>query len=541
MAFITSRFTRPACAAQKKRNGAGGTARTARSALARSGPLVVAVSGLLAACGGGDSPSPPPPLSAEAACTALLNQTFEEARITAATLVPAGGSAPETCVVRGEMPKELAFEVRMPTTWNNRVLFMGGGGFDGEITEAAYSPGVAANGYATIATNHGHDAARHPQGSFALDAQMLEDYAYAAVPKVFAAAKAILRKRYGEAIDRSRFVYEGCSGGGRQALIQAQRHPDLFDGIIVRAPANAYTGQFLWYQKILRQFAKPGAGLSAGKVQTIAGFMQSQCDALDGLKDNIIGRPDACKVDLAALRCNGAESDACLTDAQLESARTLYEPTNVAGGRYTWPAFPHVGGETADDASSQALGGSTFRALGGDYMRYFVAQDPSADPLAVDPQAYTGRLDYLAKLIDAVDPDLGRFRARNGKVILFHGTTDWLITLSNTTDYYNKVVAAAGGQAAADHFVEYFVLPGHDHCAATPQGGRGPDAVDLVTPMFEWIENGAKPSSRRIIATRSVDPGKGMQRPLCRYPQYPAYAGSGDPNAESSFTCVSPQ
>lgn len=534
MAFISSRFTRLACRAQQRRDGIG------RTAFVRSVPVMVAASVLLASCGGDDS-SPSPPSSAEAACKGLLNQTFEGARITAATLVPATDAAPETCVVRGEMPKALAFEVKMPTTWNHRVLFMGGGGFDGAITEEAYSPGVAASGYVTIATNHGHDAAKHPGGSFALDAQMLEDYAYAAVPKVLASAKAILRKRYGNDIDRSRFVYEGCSGGGRQALIQAQRHPDLFDGIIVRAPANAYTGQFLWYQKILKQFAKPGAALSVGKVNTIADFMQSQCDALDGLKDDIIGRPDACKVDLTALRCNGAESDACLTDAQLESAKALYEPTSVAGGRYTWAAFPHVGGETADDSSWQALGGTTFRTLGGDYMRYFVAQDPSVDPLAVDPQAYTGRLDHLANLIDAVDPDLRRFRARNGKVILFHGTTDWLITLNNTTDYYNKVVASAGGQAAADQFVEYFVLPGHDHCAATPNGGRGPDVVDLVTPMFEWIENGAKPSSRKIVATRSIDPGKGMQRPVCKYPQYPAYVGSGDPNAESSFTCVSPE
>jgi len=495
---------------------------------------------VLASCGGNDLATGESATTAEAACNALLNQQFEGATITKAGLVPAAGSVPEACVVRGELPKELAFEVRMPTTWNNRVLFMGGGGFDGIIYETAYSPGVAEKGYATIATNHGHDAAKHPQGSFALDAQMLEDYAYAAVPKVLASAKAILHKRYGGSLDNTRFVYEGCSGGGRQGLIQAQRHPDLFDGIIARAPANAYTGQFLWYQKILRQLAKPGAALSVGKVRTIANFIQSRCDELDGLKDNIISRPDACKVDLTALRCNAADSDACLTDAQLESARTLYEPTSVAGGRYTWPAFPQGGGETADDASWQAVGGTTYQILGGDYMRYFVAQDPSVDPLLVEPQAYTTRLDYLANLIDAVNPDLGGFRARNGKLMLFHGTTDWLITLNNTTDYYNKLVASAGGQSAADQFVEYYVLPGNDHCAATPNGGRGPDMVDLVNPMFEWIEKGVKPSSRKIVATRSVDPGKGMERPLCRYPRYPAYNGSGDPNAASSFTCVSP-
>ncbi|RWA50014.1 hypothetical protein AU476_29325 [Cupriavidus sp. UYMSc13B] len=144
-------------------------------------------------------------------------------------------------------------------------------------------------------------------------------------------------------------------------------------------------------------------------MQTIAKFTQAKCDELDGLKDNIISRPASCNVDLTALRCTGVESDSCLTDAQLESAKALYEPTSVAGGRYTWAAFPHVGGETADDSSWQALGGTTYQILGGDYMRYFVAQDPSVDPLSVDPQQYTTRLDYLASLIDAVNPDLSKF------------------------------------------------------------------------------------------------------------------------------------
>ncbi|WP_461313483.1 DUF6351 family protein [Acinetobacter sp. GN11] len=506
------------------------------------GLTLAATAVVLASCGGDSSSVPIQPSdTAQAACNKLLNQEFEGAKVTQVTLVPQTGSVPETCVVRGEMPKELAFEVKMPTTWNNRVLFMGGGGFDGTINKIAYSPSAAENGYATIASNHGHDAVKHPQGSFALDPQLLQDYADGAVPKVLASAKAILRARYGDSIGRSKFVYEGCSGGGRQALILAQRHPDLFDGIIARAPANAYTGQFLWYQKILKQLAKPGASLSVPKVTTIANFMQAQCDALDGLKDHTISRPEACNPDLTALRCTGAESDACLTEAQLESAKTLYEPTSVAGGRYTWPSFPQVGGETADDASWQAIGGTAYQILGGDFMRYFVAQDPSVNPLQVDPLQYTSRLDYLANLIDAVNPDLSQFRARNGKLLLMHGTTDWLITMNNTTDYYNKVVAAAGGQTAADQFVEYYVLPGNDHCAATPNGGNGPDMVDLVTPMFDWIDGGAKPSSHKIIATRSVDPAKGMQRPLCRYPQYPKYNGTGDPNAESSFTCVSSQ
>ena len=243
--------------------------------------------------------------------------------------------------------------------------------------------------------------------------------------------------------------------------------------------------------------------VTKAKVQTLANAVMGQCDGLDGLKDNVIGRPDLCTVNLSALRCTGAESDSCLTDSQLESVKTMYEPTSVAGGRYTWPGFP-FGGESADPAHLQGWGGFGQMQLGGDFMKYFVAQSATADPLQIDPTQYTSRLDYLVGLIDAVNPDLSQFTARGGKLLLWHGMTDWLITPHNTTDYYNKVVASAGGQAAADQFVEYYQAPGVDHCSNAFAGtrigvGQGADAVDLVGPMFEWIEKGVKPSSKKIV------------------------------------------
>lgn len=510
--------------------------------------LVLVTTLSLAGCGGGSSAPSAPVQSAEAACTQLQGQTFEGAIVTKAQFSPTAGTMPENCLIRGEMPQDLAFEVRMPTVWNHRTVFMGGGGFDGVITSSAYSPGVAERGYATIATNHGHTAVPpFGDGSFALNTEMLNEYAYLAVPRVLAPAKAIMRSHLGSAeVASAKMVYEGCSGGGRQGLIQAQRFPDAFDGVISRAPANAYTPQFLYYQKVMKQLAKPGSGLTKAKVQTLANAVMGQCDGLDGLKDNVIGRPDLCTVNLSALRCTGAESDSCLTDAQLESAKTMYEPTSVVGGRYTWPGFP-FGGETADPAHLQGWGGFGQMQLGGDFMKYFVAQSATADPSQIDPTQYTSRLDYLSGLIDAVNPDLSQFTARGGKLLLWHGLTDWLITPHNTTDYYNKVVASAGGQAAAEQFVEYYQAPGVDHCSNAFAGtrigvGQGADAVDLVGPMFDWIEKGVKPSSKKIVATDSLAaPGtKAMQRPLCKYPQYAKYNGSGDPNAESSFTCTAP-
>lgn len=499
----------------------------------------------LSGCGGSDSdPAAPaaPAATADSQCQAFLGRSIEGATVTKARLLAPTATAPETCVVLGEMPQDLDFEVRMPTTWNNRTVFMGGGGFDGTITspDAAQSPGVALAGYATIATNHGHNGDGLTPPTWALDAEMLAEYGYLAVPRVLTAAKAILKERYGEQpFGTAKLVYEGCSGGGRQGLIEAQRYPDLFDGVISRAPANAYVAQFLWYQKVAKQLAKPGANLSSGKVKTVASAVLAKCDALDGLADGVIGRPDACTFDVASLQCTGAETDACLTAPQVESVKAIYEPTHVAG--YVWPGFP-FGGETFGAETLEAWGGPGATSLGQGFIQYMVTQNPSADWLTVDPAQYTNRLASLSSQIDAVDPDLSRFKASGGKLILWTGLTDWLITANNATDYYTKVVAASGGQASADEFVEYFTAPGVSHCSNAVGNGHGADTVNLLGPLFDWIEKGVKPSSTGIVATQSNPlPGQAAKnRPLCKFPQYAKYNGTGDPNAAASFSCTTP-
>lgn len=502
-----------------------------------SGALLAA--SLMSGCGDSDAPS-----SAASLCKEFLGRTIEGAAVTKATLVAAEGPTPEQCVVRAEMPQDLDFEVRLPTGWNKRTLFLGGGGFDGSVDgeSASHSPDLWSRGYATIATNHGHNGDVTPGASFALDTGMLADYGYLAVPRVLAAAKAILKERYGDDFASTKMVYEGCSGGGRQGLIQAQRYPDLFDGVISRAPANAYTPQFLWYQKVQKQLAQPGAALSTAKYQTLDKATMAKCDGLDGLRDGIISRPDQCTFDPVELACTGAETDSCLTPAQVESARTLYAPTNVANGRYRWPGFSPGGEAAAPFAASDEV----WRVLlGQGYMNYMVTQNPSVDWLQVDPTAYTSRIDQLVTMIDAVEPDLSRFKARGGKLILWTGMTDWLITANNATAYYRSVVDKMGGQAAADEFVEYYTAPGVQHC----WGGTGADKVDLAGPMFEWLEKGAKPSGKQLVATRgTIKAGTyawdaavpaTVSRPLCRYPQYPLYVG-GDPNAAASFACTHP-
>lgn len=518
--------------------------RFARSAPTRwkcaSAPMLVAL--LVMGCGGDGSTDaePTPPLSAQTRCDSFAGKTFGDATITKTSFVAAAGKVPEHCVVLGEMPKDLDFEVRMPTDWNRRTVFMGGGGFDGSIADPSLYPSVSPDlhvrGYVTIATNHGHTSTNNVDGSWALDQQMLNDYMDGSVPRVLSPAKAILRARYGDLVDGTKTVYEGCSGGGRQALLQAQRNPDLFDGIIARAPANAFNPQFLYYQTVFKQLAQPGAALSAPKINAIADAVYAKCDGLDGLNDRIIGRPDACSFDPVELACSGAETDSCLTPAQVESARTVYGPTSIAGGRYVWPGFL-PGGEEGSSFKASDWGGATARGLMDGYIRYMVAQDATIDPLALDPGKYTGRIDELVARMDSTDPDLSRFKARGGKLILWTGLSDWLITANNATAYYKSVVAQSGGQAAADEFVEYYTAPGVGHCAL----GNGADKVDLAGPMFEWLEKGSAPSTSPIIAsTLFALPGTtSKSRPLCRYPQYPKYIG-GDENAASSFQCANP-
>lgn len=489
--------------------------------------LAAACAIFMSGCGGGGDSTSTAQANAESLCNGFTARTVEGAVVTSAKLFASQADAPEHCLVRGEMPEDLVFEVRLPTSWNKRTLFMGQGGFGGSIDPAPKDLAVA--GYATIATNSGHTGGI-VDGSFFVNEGMLKDYAYLSVPRVLAPAKAILRERYGKDFEGTKTVFDGCSRGGQQGLIQAQRFPDLFDGVIARAPANAYTPQFLWYQVVDKQLAQPGAALSQAKVNAISAAVLAKCDALDGIADNMISRPQACSFDPAELACTGAETDSCLTSAQIQSARTFYAPTNVANGRYTWPGFL-PGGESIGWTNP-------FRGvLASEYWKYMVTKDPAADYLQLDPAQYTGRIDQLVAMIDAVYTDLSRFKALGGKLMLWHGLNDWFITANNSTAYYQSVVQTSGGQAAADEFVEYYTSPSVQHCG----GGTGADKFDLITPMFDWVEKGIKPSTERIVATQSSVPTgtPPFARPLCKFPQYPKYV-SGDPSSVESFVCTTP-
>ncbi len=500
--------------------------------------LVSLASILLIGCGGGSGggSEPMPPTSAQGQCTSLSGQVFAtpdgNATVTSARFNAAGSSTPEHCQVLASMPPALEFDLRLPTQWNQRVVYMGGGGFDGVIPPPH---GLAfSQGYVTLASNGGHN--QGPDESWAQDAEKLNDYAYRSVHKTLTAARSIIERRYGQAALRTYF--EGCSNGGREALIQAQRYPNDFDGIVARAPAwnivdlliagNATTKQY---------FGSAASQLSSAKIATLSNAVLAACDALDNVRDGIVSHPAACGFDPGTLRCTGADNDSCLTDAQIATARKVYSIYRYGNNVPYYIGWP-PGGESDPFGWAVWIGSQStgLASLSTKFIRYFLLNDPSYDPMAFVPENHFPAIAGKALLMNAASTDYSTFRSRNGKLILWHGTNDWAISFNSTALHYNNTVAAAGSQAAADQFVEFFPAPGVQHCF----GGAGPDLVDLLTPLRRWVEEGIPPSQQNLLAVK-VDTSTSTitsSRPLCKFPKYPRYLGTGNPNLASSYVCV---
>jgi feruloyl esterase len=475
-------------------------------------------------------------------CTALTGKAIPTAdgtaTLTGGRLVAATNDEPEYCEVRGKMPPDLKFEVRLPTQWNQRLLYVGGGGFDGAIpSPLGYQ---FKQGYATAASDGGHTGTGTSDESWALDPEKLKDFAFRSVHKTMGVARALLQLRYGQSAVRAYF--EGCSNGGREALIQAQRYPNDFDGIIARAPAWNFTDLLLAGNQIARQsFTSNANQLSTAKIATLSNAVLAACDHLDGSLDRVISNPFACRFDPTKLLCKGTANDGCLTAAQVTTVNTLYSVfryDNEARTPYYigWPP----GGESDPFgwAAWVATPGSALPDLSTRFIRYFLQLGANYDPLRFVPENHLQIILNRAQLINAAATDYSAFRGRNGKLILWHGTNDWAISFNSTALYYNQIVAGAGGQASADQFVEFFPAPGVQHCA----GGSGSDFVDLLTPLKNWVENGTPPSEQRLISLKLNYSNLTFSRPrpLCKFPTYPRYIDSGSIEDPNSYRCVAP-
>lgn len=472
-------------------------------------------------------------------CASLAGKNLGGATISAATVVPASATLAEHCKVSGLILPKLNFELRLPRDWNRKLHYGGGGGYNGSIPPVV-APALNA-GYAQVSSDSGHQASGL-DASFALnDPQAAQLFGSLSVPTVMGAATEIVRVHYGHRARRAYF--EGCSNGGREALMNVQRFPALFDGVISRAPAYNWVGLMGAFNRTARALAAPGGAISTAKIATLASAVRTACDGLDGVVDGVVSNPAACHFDPNTLRCPaGADTgNTCLSDPQLSAVASWTSPVSFDGGKYSNTGWPLTGNEDVPGAwdfwttGTPVLGGLSLQFLFQDTtVKNYLARNPAANSLTYDFDSDVGTLGAMAALNDATDPNLHPFLAAGGKLILWHGGNDSALSITATTAYYERVVAAMGGQSNTDQFVRYYTAPGVNHCA----GGPGADSADLLTALDRWVTRRREPET---LTARKIDPATGatvLSRPLCVYPAYPRYKGKGNPNDASSFKCT---
>jgi feruloyl esterase len=476
--------------------------------------------------------------AAQVPCTQLRSIELPAATVPLAETPSAGpfrqAGAPEYCRVAFTMKPTADSEIKAevwlpaPADWNGKLHVAGGGGFVGYINYGAMAAALR-EGYAAASTDTGHTGG---SAEFALGhPEKVVDFAYRAVHETTVKAKAILAAYYGR---RARLSYwEGCSTGGRQGLMEAQRYPEDFDGIIAGAPANNQIQLCAWRMALLVWALKgPANALPAAKAALVNNAVLDACDTLDGVKDRLLTDPRKCRFDPATLLCRGPEQDNCLTAGQLETVRMAYADARKKNGELIYPGLP-PGGE-----SGWRLPGPATEPGGIDLgmFRFIAHQDASWDWRRFDLERDTALAQRQAGFIEATDPDLTAFKARGGKLLIYHGWNDGgsggAISPLNSIAYYEGVLARMGRDQA--DWLRLFMAPGMAHCG----GGTGPNQFSALAALERWRESGVAPD--RILAARVADGRVIMTRPLCPYPQVAVYSGTGSINDAGNFTCKAP-
>lgn len=432
-----------------------------------------------------------------------------------------------TAVLKPSSDSEIEIEVWMPSSdWNGKFLGVGNGGWSGAISYGGLLSGLR-EGYATASTDTGHKGGR---GSFALGhPEKLIDFGHRAVHEMTLKGKAIVAAYYGSGPKRS--YWNGCSSGGKQGLKEAQMYPADYDGIIAGAPANYWThlSSSLMHFGVAN-LKDPSATIPRNKYPLLNNAVLAACDTLDGVKDGILTDPRRCRFDPSVLACRGSDSADCLTPPQIETAKAIYGPVNdPRTGKKIFPGLA-PGSELA---WAPAIGGPEPFGITYDHFKYVVHEDPNWDWRNFDLARDTAAADEKDKHIGATNPDLKAFRARGGKLILWHGWIDQLIAPENSIDYYTRVLEVMGPKQ--DDWMRLFMAPGMLHCS----GGPGPDQFNGIAALERWVEQGVAPA--QITAYHVTDNRVDMSRPLCPYPQVAEYKGSGSTNDAANFTCKQPR
>jgi Tannase and feruloyl esterase len=483
-------------------------------------------------------------------CADLRSLTSPDLSVISAVVIPASATAPEHCRVSMMVQPEINIEVNLPSAWSGRLYMFGNGGWAGESFEAA---GRVANrahgltaGFVTAATDTGHSAAIEPGASFALSRQKLLDFGFRSLHVTAEAAKLMARTYYGTAPAKS--YYDGCSQGGRQGLILAQRFPNDFDGIIAGSPGldNIATqvARDYWMQGLA---ANP---FPAAKLPLLASRVYDQCDAKDGLKDGLIEDPRRC--DFKPARdlphcAEGTDRADCFTAGQMAALDRIYGDVISQGKRY-FPGWP-VGAEIAGPNGQSGWIGQQINAPNGpgawtsyglNFLRFIAPGAKAATVNDTDAQLLTRfdidkdppRMDELRRIMDAKDTDLSAFQKRGGKLIMYFGWADPQLNPRMGVEYYEQVAETMG--ASTDDFFRLFMVPGMFHCG----GGVGTSTFDTATPLVQWVESRTPPD--RIEASRVVAGKVVRTRPLCDYPRVARYKGSGSIDDAANFACVKP-
>jgi hypothetical protein len=470
--------------------------------------------------------------------------------ITART-VAADGATPVHCRVNGLLSPEIAFEVNLPAPWNGRLYMIGNGGHAGEELD---NPGRVAqrtqaleNGFVMAQTNTGHYASKEPSATFVLsNPQKAIDYAHRAVHLTAVTAKEIANRYYAQPVAKA--YWNSCSNGGRQGLLEAQRYPEDFDGIVANAPwvdQTGFTIGAIWNQQAFAE-----THVSADKLALVADRAMQVCDAVDGLRDGLIDDPRQCafKVARDVPTCSpGNEASAtCLTAAEAAAVQKVYDGPQ-SRGKTIFPGFmvgseavlPRPNGTSGSGwlnliAPPEAGARTADFGLAEGTMRYLVFDPPQADWdfLEFDFRRDPALLERWGKLANATDTDLRDFRARGGKLLMTYGWADAILQPLMGVSYYEKAVKANGRNGT--DFMRLFMIPGMAHCA----GGLGPDQYDAVTAVIDWVEKDVPPSS--LVASKIVNGTVTRSRPLCPYPQVARYQGQGSTDEAANFECRMP-
>ena len=550
--------------------------------IVNSGGTTAATGGTGSAGGGTVMPADPVP-AALVSCADLKGRSIAASAIgaptggatvvssTAVAATDTGNPLGAYCKVRGTVAPVttgapvINFAVNLPASWNNKAIHFGGGGFNGTLIDGTEQlrfgpsdkPAPLALGYATFGDDGGHQSSSITDGSFATNDEALANYGGLSLKKTHDVAMSLIQAFYGKAPRQNYFL--GTSTGGRDALNHIQRWPADYIGVIANEPALNYTGTRLSNVAVGRAlYSNGGAGwLNITKTLLVQKTVLQACDKLDGVADNIVSNVESCRQlntqVLASLRCvGGADTgNTCLSDAQIATVKVIESPLDFtgyslangvtrAGGYNILEGTLVAGPYTTRDLGTRAVPGNPATSAdanqyvtGDQWTKFFVTRQPLFDTLTFDPLApgaFTQRVVDVSALEDATHPDLRPFLNRGGRLILLHGLADEVISNNSTIDYYQRMVATVGADVEA-RGVRFYTVPGMGHGTGVFIPGW-----DSLAALENWVEKGLAPGTG--VVADSVAGTFGRTRPLCQYPAWPRYKGSGSADAAVNFSCV---